>query len=186
MRSVGPCLLVGVVAFLVAECSAATLERLSMDEMVRNSTDVVRVRVESSSAAFRGTPGRGGVIYTHYTVQVLERWKGNAVSKMDVAVPGGAVANRRQTFAGAPTLVTDTEYVLFLWTSPSGLTQIIGLSQGLVNVKADAAGNLFLTRAAIGEPMVDFSGNSVTDPGFSVTLPNFRTSMASYGLAVTK
>ena len=157
--------------------SAASLERLSMDDMVQKSTDIVRAHVVNSSESFRGR-----TIYTHYTLQVEERWKGNAVSQMDVAVPGGAVRNIRQTFPGAPVLNQGSEYVFFLWTSRSGLTLIIGLSQGLMNVNVDASGSTVLWRGAATEPMVDGSGNSVTDAPFSTSLPTFRTMMRGYGL----
>lgn len=161
---------------------AATLLRLSMYEMVQKSTSVVRGRVLAASASVRGTPGRG-TIYTHYTVQVLERWKGPAVSKIDVAVPGGVVQNRRQSYPGAPALEINTDYILFLWTGPSGLSQIIGLSQGLINVKADASGNPVLSRCASHEQMLDTSGATVTDTAFSMTLAEFRTTMKKYGMA---
>lgn len=162
--------------------SAATLERLSMDDMVQKSTDIVRARVVSSSQSFRGAAGRGGTIYTHYTIQVEERWKGNATAQMDVAAPGGTVQNIRQIFPGTPQLAQGSEYVLFLWTSPSGVTQIIGLSQGLLNVNVDASGKLVLTRGAATEPMVDRSGNPVTDTPFSTTLTAFRATMRAHGL----
>ncbi len=65
--------------------SAATLERLGMDEMIEKSTAIVRGRVTGQRAAFRGP-----VIYTHFSVQVLERWKGVESAQVEVAVPGGA------------------------------------------------------------------------------------------------
>jgi hypothetical protein len=164
---------------------AATLERLSMSDMVQKSMDIVRARVLGSSVSFRGTPGRG-IIYTHYTVQVIERWKGNTATQLDVAVPGGAVQNIRQSFPGSPTLAQNSEYVLFLWTSKTGLTQILGLSQGLMNEKVDASGNAVLWRGASDEPMVDGSGNSVTNSPFVTSLTEFRATMRNYGLAVAK
>ena len=135
----------------------------------------------SSSASFSGAVGRS-TIYTHYAVQVEERWKGNSAAQMDVAVPGGTVQNLRQTFPGAPRLNQGSEYVLFLWTSPRGLTQVIGLSQGLINVQVDAGGNTLLRRGPATEPMTDASGNAVTDSPFSTTLANFRITMSGYGL----
>ena len=122
------------------------------------------------------------MIYTHYAIQVLERWKGNAAATMDVAVPGGTVQNFRQTFPGAPTLNQNSEYVFYLWTGRSGLTQIIGLSQGLLNVEVNASGQTILARSAASEPMVDTSGKSVTDTAYSTSLSDFRTLMRSYGL----
>ena len=67
--------------------------------------------------------------------------------------------------AGAPVLANGQEYVIFLWTSKSGLTQIIGLSQGLFQTARDASGNIRLTRAASAEPMFDKSGQETSgDP----------------------
>lgn len=174
--------MVALAISLAALSPAASLERLSMDDMVAKSGDIVRVRVVSSSASFLGTVGRS-TIYTHYIVQVEERWKGNTATQMDVAVPGGRVQNIRQTFPGAPMLNPGSEYVLFLWTSRSGLTQVIGLSQGLVNVQTDASGNAVLWRGPAGEPMTDASGTAVTDTPFSTSLANFRATMRGYGLA---
>ena len=156
-----------------------------MADMVQKSTDIVRARVLATSASVRGTPGRG-IIYTHYKVQVLERWKGNGVSQMDVAVAGGSMQNIRQTFPGTPTLEQNSEYVLFLWTSRTGLTQIIGLSQGLMNEKVDASGETVLWRGASSEPMVDVSGNPVKDSPFTTNLNDFRATMHGYGLAAVK
>src|SRR5579872_7406985 len=103
---------------------AATLSRLSLDDMINQSTAIVHARVQSSSTALRGS-----IIYTYYQIQVLDTWKGQAAGS--VAVPGGAVNGSQQSFDGAPQLTEGKEYIIFLWTSPSGLTQIIGLTQGL-------------------------------------------------------
>jgi len=43
---------------------------------------------------------------------------------------------------------------MFLWTSKSGLTQVIGLSQGLFAVVPDSAGNSMVIRAAASEHML--------------------------------
>ena len=171
-----------MVACLAGALHAATLERLSLDDMVTKSTDIVRGRVVGSTASFRGTPTRGGIIYTFFTVEVAERWKGGGGSRIDIAVPGGTVVNLRQTFAGSPSLLPATDYVFFLWTSPSGLNQIIGLSQGLMSLKVDASGKATLVRAAATEPMVDAYGRPVTDTGFSMSVQDFRSAMNRYGL----
>jgi hypothetical protein len=169
-------------ACTLASLQAATLERLSTADLVQKSTDVVRAKVVGYDTRFRGTAGRGGILYTHYTVQVLERWKGDPAARMDVAVPGGTLQNVRQTFPGAPTLEQGVEYVFFLWTSRSGLTQIMGLSQGLLSEKVDAGGATVLCRNASSEPMVDSSGQAVSDTSLTMPLSAFRTTMQSYGL----
>src|SRR5690242_2258583 len=125
LRLLAPLLLSGMLG-------ATTLEQLSLDDMIRLSTSVVRAKVVSSRADAIAADA-----YTHYRLQVSETWKGSAPA--EVTVPGGVIRGQRQIVAGAPTLAVGEEYVLFLWTSRTGMTQVIGLSQGLFGVKVDAA-----------------------------------------------
>jgi hypothetical protein len=148
---------------------AATLEKLGLDDMTQKSTAIVRVRVTGSFAATHGQR-----IYTHYRVQVSERWKGADSGSLDVVVPGGTAAGLRQTISGAPKLIEGREYVLFLWTGPSGLTQIIGLSQGVFDVRTEANGELMASRAATGELMLDAGGRPVHDEALSLRLSDLR------------
>src|ERR1017187_5269571 len=61
-----------ILAMLVTSCvlrlPSATLERLSLDDMITRSTTIVRGNVTASWAAFTGS-----VIYTHYQIQVSEQ-----------------------------------------------------------------------------------------------------------------
>jgi hypothetical protein len=129
---------------------AATLERLSLADMIAKSTAIVRGKVVSCYAA-----SAGPIVYTHYSVQVSERYKGSAGTTVDVAVPGGTVNGLRQTFAGTPAFNPGEEYVFFLWTGKSGITQVIGLTQGLFAVARDSSGDPMLTRAATRELTLD-------------------------------
>ncbi len=52
-------------------------------------------------------------------------------------------------------LVPGQDYVFFLWTSKSGLTQVIGLSQGLFNVTTNAQGQVTVSRGAPSTTMLD-------------------------------
>jgi hypothetical protein len=150
---------IGILPLALSLCaSAATLEKLTLDEMVQKSTAIVRGQVLSSSAA-----AHGSLIYTHYRIQVTERWKGAEAGVMDVVVPGGTANGMRQNFAGAPSLARGGEYVLFLWTGPSGLTHVVGLTQGLFSVRRDPKGDAVAWRGATGEPMLDGSGRLVKD-----------------------
>lgn len=156
-------------AALFAVClHATTLRQLTIDDMIAQSTSVVHVKVGSS-----GTLVRGHNIYTTYQLQVLETLKGAPLS--EAAVPGGTSAGIRQEVAGAPKLTLGGEYVLFLWTSNSGLTQIIGLSQGLFNVVQDANGNPVLVRGALtGATTVDKSGQVVNPSAVTISLANLK------------
>jgi len=154
---------------------SATLERLSLDDMIAKSSAIVRGKVGSSFAA-----PAGPVAYTHYTIQVSESFKGAAANTVEVVVPGGVVNGRQQTFAGAPSFKTGDEYVFFLWTSKAGLTQVIGLTQGLFSVAADGTADPLLTRAATGELMLDpASGRPVKDRTLSMHLSELRSHISS-------
>ena len=155
-------------AFSVAAWGT-TLEQLSMGTMIRQSTAIVRVRVGGSSAGRRGSD-----IYTSYRLDVLETLKASKTVPSEVAVPGGTLSGMRQTVAGAPKLVDGQEYVLFLWTSPSGLTQVIGLSQGVFTVLKNAAGDSTVVRAASTEPMLGPGGQPVKDQNVNLTLDALR------------
>jgi hypothetical protein len=147
----------------------ATLEKLSLDEMAQKSTAIVRGRVLGSFAAQRGS-----IIYTHYRVQVAETWKGADAAELDVVVPGGAVRGLRQTFAGTPRLAPNADYVLFLWTGASGLTRVIGLTQGLFTVTKTAAGEVAF-RPAATEAMIDpASGRLVRDEALSLRVADLH------------
>jgi hypothetical protein len=154
----------------VATAAATTLQRLSTDDMIRQSTAIVRVKVTVSSSALRGRD-----IYTHYQFQILETLKSGAGPFAEVAVPGGVAGGLREMVPGAPTLTVGQEYVIFLWTSRSGLTQVIGLSQGLFNVLQDAAGNAVLVRPAAPGLMLDRAGHVVDDAAVTMKLSDLRT-----------
>src|SRR5271169_5950850 len=129
---------------------AAILERLSLDELTQQSTAIVRAKVVGSYAEFHGS-----MIYTHWKIQVVDRWKGPDRSTLEVLIPGGRTRELHQDVAGAPKLLTGKEYLLFLWTSKSGATYITGLSQGLFELAKNATDEWVASRSASGEPMLD-------------------------------
>ena len=143
---------------------ATTLQQLSLADMISKSTSIVHAKATGSYAAVRG-----GDIYTYYQFQVSQTLKAASPAiqtqggGLQVAVPGGVAQGLRQTVPGAPNISIGVDYVLFLWTSASGLTQVIGLSQGLFRMTSDPAGNAILVRPASTEPMLDAKGNAVTD-----------------------
>jgi len=155
---------------------ATTLEQLSLDDMIQKSTGVVRARVTGSYTALVGVD-----IYTYYRLDVSETWKGQPATQLDVAVPGGSLRGQRQVVAGAPPLVAGEEYVLFLWTSRSGLTQVIGLSQGSFSVKADASNTLLLVRPAAADNMLDKNGRVVADQPLNLRLTDVRSKVRLAG-----
>jgi hypothetical protein len=162
---------IGCLLVLALGLQAASLEYLSLDDMAAKSTAIVRGRVVST-----GTGARGPLIYTQYTIQVLERLKGPEAPSVDVVVLGGTSRGLSQTFSGAPQLGGAGDYLLFLWTGPSGLTQIIGLSQGVFQLQKDESGEWIGTRAAASETMLDpKTGRLVNDQAMRLRLNDLRS-----------
>ncbi len=141
-------LLVLLLAWGPGRLAAATLEQLSLDDLIQKSTAIVRAKVVGSSANFRGVE-----LFTHWKLEVEEQWKGGTTA--EVLVPGGSLRGYRQSIPGAPELTAGKEYVLFLWTSKSGATYLTGWGQGVFELSKDSTRTLVAARAPVGETMVE-------------------------------
>jgi hypothetical protein len=174
-------LAVVVTSAVVASCVAlissalplhsATLGRLSMDDLITQSTSIVRGKVTASWAA-----ATGSVICTHYQIQVIERLKGAPQNTVEVMVPGGTVNGRQYSPSGSPVLNQGDEFVFFLWTSSRGVTWITGLTQGLFALPADGATDRMASRAASRELMLDpVTARPVKDVALAMRLSDLRS-----------
>ena len=169
-----------ILAMLVTSCvlpiSSATLERLSLDDMITRSTTIVRGKVAASWAAYTGS-----VIYTHYQIQVSEQFKGTPQNSVEVMLPGGTAKGLSQSFSGSPVLQQGDEFVFFLWTSKGGITWITGLTQGLFSLSpADAGADPMATRAASRELMLDHdTSRPVKDIALIMSLSDLRSRIAA-------
>ena len=164
-----------VLTFCMSPLQSATLERLSLDDMVAKSTSIVRGTVTGSRAVFTGRD-----IHTYYAIRVSESLKGSAQGSIEVVVPGGVANNLRMSYAGAPTLNTGDEFVFFLWTSRTGATQVLGLTQGLFSLAADGSKDPMATRRASRELMLDHSsGQPVKDETLVMRMSELRAKIAA-------
>jgi hypothetical protein len=155
--------------------SAATLEQLSLDDLAQKSTDIVRATVVGTYADVRGSS-----IYTHWKIQVTERWKGSSGSPLEVLVPGGDANGLHQEVPGAPKLTQGKEYLLFLWTSKSGSTYITGWGQGVFTLTQNAANDWMASRAALGETMLDHTTwLPVQDQGVQMRYTDMATQVSA-------
>ena len=153
--------------------AASTVFKLSLDEIIEKSTVIVRGRVGGCEGV-----QRGALVYTECTVAVSETLKGRPDAVMTVSIPGGVAGKIRQTVAGSPRLERTQHYVLFIWTSPRGVNQIIGLSQGVFELR-DASGGQMAERGPIEEAtVVDGAGQEVADRGVSIRMADLRTRIA--------
>jgi hypothetical protein len=173
---------VAISVFLVSvgiPARATILQQLTLDDMVQKSTSIVRAKVTGSSDVIRG-----GEVFTVYKFETLETLKSGPPIR-EVAVPGGVAGGLRQVVPGAPTLRAGREYVLFLWTSRSGLTQLIGMSQGLFSVERTTAGDFRASHSAAAEQMLDAAGQRVRDQALSIPLAELRARVSRALAAVT-
>lgn len=167
--------LAGLLAVWAVAVSAATLERLSLDEMISKSTAIVRGTVSGIRTTFTGRD-----IYTHYRISVDERFKGQAQKSVEITVHGGSYGNFHQTTPGSPVLNQGDQYVFFLWTSNSGVTWITGMTQGLFQLNGSESAEPMATRAASRELMLDpGTARPVKDSAVSLKLSELRTRIAA-------
>lgn len=154
----------------------ATLQQLSMDQMSQAATSIVRAKVTGSVAAVY--PNSGNTIYTAYKLSVTDVWKG--VPASEVMLPGGSVNGQRQSFPGVPELRVGSEYILFLWKSPStGITHTVGLTQGIFDVSAQTDGTPLASHRASGELMLDSRGQRVSDQSSTLSLADMKSRVRS-------
>ena len=160
---------------VVTFARAATLELMTLEEMVRQSTAIVRVRAGESR-----TVRSGALLYTVTQLEVLEQWKGIAASQLEVSAPGGRLGQLSQRFGGVPRLQPGSSYVVMLWQGPSGRIHIIGLSQGLFKVRAEENGQLVIRRnPSSGLMLSPVSGQPVQAARVAMPLDHFRDRIRS-------
>ena len=66
--------------------SGTTLQQLSLDDMTRKSSEIVRGKVLCTGVALRGA-----ILYTTFRVQISEQWKGAPSSQLDFVVPAWSI-----------------------------------------------------------------------------------------------
>ena len=164
-----------ILAYCAVALPAATLERLSLDDLINKSTTIVRGKILNSFAA-----ASGPVIYTHYRIETSETLKGQAGGVVEIQLPGGVAKNIRQTFAGVPQFKSGDEYVFFLWTGKSGATQVLGLTQGLFAVTPGGGADPMTTRTASHEVMLEHgTGKEVKDQTLTMRMSALRARIQS-------
>lgn len=159
----------GILLAATSVLTAVTLEKLAVEDMIVKSTEIVRGKVVLASPVKRGS-----IHYTQVTVQVAERFKGADNKVAMVSIPGGVIDGVRQTFPGTPELQIGQEYIFFLWTGKNGITHVIGLNQGVLDLRRDAQGNITAARAAIDANLFDEKGRPAASPAMEIPFDKLR------------
>ena len=157
----------------ITPLAATTLQQLSLDAMIAQSSAIVRGYATPVSSFQRGS-----MIYTSYRFEISSTLKGKANSVIEIAVPGGDFAGKHQAVAGAPALQAGTEYVIFVWTSPSGIHHIIGLNQGMYELHVNSTGETVLTRGPLNTKTLDAAGKGAADSAQTLRLNDLSARIA--------
>lgn len=92
------------------------LAAMTLEDMIGQSTQIVRGEVTAQSEPFQIKPVTGGDAsnFTDYTVSVSEVLRGDDTKTVTVRVQGGTVGGMSTVAEDAPELPADTELLLFL------------------------------------------------------------------------
>ncbi len=162
--------------FAVAVLAATTLHATTLTPMsLRDMAVDADVIVHGTCVGLH--PQRvGRSVVTMATIEVADTLKGNTTRKVTVALPGGVVPNNPVPVAivypGAPKLVVGEEAVLFFTRGQANdpAFQVVGFSQGKVDVLTDARGY-----KVVRAPAVDTVGPEGAAPAaYSYYLEDFK------------
>jgi hypothetical protein len=118
----------------VAPALAATVIKLSMEELTQRADVVVRARVRSAASSRDPATGR---IWTFTELDVSESIKGDASKAITVRQPGGVVDGIGQEVAGTARFSPGEDVVLFLARAPDhpAVFQVLSLAAGKVRLE---------------------------------------------------
>lgn len=123
-------LLSPAIAFsLVSTLVAAVVPRMSFEQVVAESGQIVHGKILDSKTA-----SSGNFIWTHYRVQVMDPLKGTNASEITVSEPGGTLNGVTMALSGAVPFQPGEEVVLFLYRTPVGYWRTVGYWQGKFDV----------------------------------------------------
>ncbi|MBZ0138011.1 MAG: hypothetical protein K8I27_16770 [Planctomycetes bacterium] len=115
----------------VGELSATSAVQLDVAALTEKSSLVVVGKVDSSECKWDAA--KAG-IWTHYDLTVTETLKGAHEKSREVVIRGGVVGEVGQHVAGAGSLETGAEYVLFLWKDDDDRLRLQGMRQGVFQI----------------------------------------------------
>src|SRR5690349_17227328 len=127
--------------------AASVVLPATLEELAGEADLVVHARVAHVDT--RQAPGTLRVERL-VALEVLRGLKGSADAQLQVLLPGGTLGRYRTVVPGVPDVVEGEELVLFLRTSTAPVPRILGLSQGLLRVRVDAATGQRLVAAPAG------------------------------------
>src|SRR5262245_8105054 len=139
MKITSPCfgLLVAVLLTFPALARATVLIGADLGELAHDAVAIARGRVVAVDA--QGTAGRRS-IETIVTLDVETYLKGSLGASVQFRVPGGVLGRYRSIVVGAPAFEVNERVVVFLGARGPVVPYVVGFSQGVYRVVAEASG----------------------------------------------
>jgi hypothetical protein len=130
-------LVIATIFGIVTPLSATSVRRLSFEELIQTSSNIVEGSVVDSRT-YRSADGK--LILTSYTISVQENLKGSSGSILTITTVGGRIGNTILHVAGVPVFQPGEKAVLFLEKTGT-YTTVVGLNQGKFAISNDVVSN---------------------------------------------
>jgi hypothetical protein len=124
-------LTLGLILLFTVNAPATTVERLTLDGLVRKADSIIVGKVIGSRTFWSGN---NSVILTAWSVEVLETIKGPVRRSIEVTTIGGTVGDITLHVAGMPVFETGRNAVVFVEKS-GAFSTVVGLGQGKFTVE---------------------------------------------------
>jgi|SRR5436190_1935986 len=147
--------IVAVCCALSVSMRATSFIATDLSELTREARTIARGRVVSVESRWSDDRSR---IETLVTLEAESYMKGALGTTVQFLVPGGRLGRYRSILVGAPSFEQGQRVIVFLAASVPSLPHVIGLSQGLFRVVADA------DRWVVTPPPVVASGTARGNP----------------------
>ena len=130
---------VGLLTVTFAAVESTLVPRLTLEQLTAASEYVVVGQVDRSWSAWDAAHQ---FIWTHYELEVRERWKTEALAATRIVVsePGGTVNGVTMRIAGALPFESGEEVLLFLYRTPVGYLRATGGGQGKYTIERTDSG----------------------------------------------
>jgi len=126
-----------LVLFFSVASLATTVERLTLDDMVKKAHIIVQARVRSAKTHWSAD---GKLILTTYTLEVHETLKGEAIRSVELTTIGGKIGTLTLYVSGMPSFDAGEDAVVFVEKS-GRFSTVVGLNQGKFAVRNGEVSN---------------------------------------------
>jgi hypothetical protein len=118
--------------------------RVEPKELAKVADFVVEAKVASSTTRIVADPNHGDLVYTDWTLQPIEVWKGKADSQIVASTLGGKSGSTETIISEMPNLAVGDERLFFLTEEPnSTIWTMYSVTQGIFSTQGQDVVNTF-------------------------------------------